>query len=73
MASRLCRECKLRCEALSGNVIISLFRFFRININIVLYRVNSSSSTNSDLPNSIECLFISKYLTNRPFYNIRLD
>jgi hypothetical protein len=65
MASRLCRECE-RCDALSGNLVINLFRFFGINTNIV----NSSSSTNPDLPNSIESFFISKYPTNRPFHNI---
>jgi hypothetical protein len=70
MASRFHRECGLMCEAFSGNVVNNLFRFFRININIVLYGVNSSSSTNADLPNSIESLFISIYPTNRPFYNI---
>ncbi len=70
MASRLCRECRLRCEALSGNVVMSLFRFFRINNNIGLNGVNPSSSTNTDLPKSIESLFISKYPTNRPFYKI---
>jgi hypothetical protein len=73
MESRFHRECGLRCEALSGNVAIKLFRFFRININIVLCGVNSSSSTNADLPNSIGSLLISKYPTNRPFYNIRFN
>jgi hypothetical protein len=51
---------------------MSLLTFFRININIVLYHVNSSSSANADPPNSIESFFISKYPYSFNYLKMRM-